>query len=481
MVTRSTRPTAQLRTCLERGFLMTELRTDRFLASVAMGSRRAGNVLNLCLGTLLVSWFCIVTATASRAQSVLFTTLASFDGTNGADPYLMTLVRGNDGNFYGTTDSGGANQGCSGGCGTVFKITPTGHLAALYSFCSQPNCTDGYSPESGLILGTDGNFYGTTSVGGEDFGTGTVFKITPSGTLTTLHTFQGDDGIIPVGALVQASDGNFYGTTGGGGIFGNCLLGCGTVFKMAPDGTLTTLHDFCSQPNCTDGAGPNGGLVQGTDGNLYGTTVNGGSRTSCSSLGCGTVFQITLEGTLTTLYSFCSQLYCTDGDLPEAGLIQATDGSFYGTTLGGGNTSGDCNFYFTYGCGTVFKITAGGKLTTLHAFDYSDGAAPNAALMQAIDGNFYGTAEAGGENCSGSPGCGTVFRITPVGALTTLHSFCSQANCADGSYPYGGLVQAPNRYLYGTTSEGGTSTNCSNGCGTVFSVLPVNECATCRP
>jgi uncharacterized repeat protein (TIGR03803 family) len=452
---------------------LTFVRTDRLLASVLAGTQRAKIALNLDFRTtiLRILLFCLAAVIVSPAQSVVFTTLASFDGSNGAQPFLMTLVQGSDGNFYGTTHSGGAyNQG------TVFKITPTGSLTTLYSFCSQPNCADGYFPEAGLILATDGNFYGTASAGGGDFGT--VFRITPSGTLTTLHTFQGGkEGIMPIGALVQASDGNFYGTTNNGGVSDNCLLGCGTAFKMTSDGTLTTLYSFCSQPNCTDGGNPTGGLVQGADGDLYGTTASGGGN--CGA--CGTVFKITSAGALTTLYSFCSQQNCTDGDLPQAGLIKATDGSFYGTTLGGGNTSGDCNFYFTFGCGTVFKITASGTLTTLHAFDYTDGAGPNAALLQGIDGNFYGTAEAGGTNCPGTPGCGTTFRITPTGTVTILYSFCSLGNCADGSNPYGGLVQATNRFLYGTTYAGGNLNDCAGaGCGTVFRLLPVRECATCR-
>ena len=259
-------------------------------------------------------------------------------------------------------------------------------------------------------------------------------------------------GALPVAGLVQASDGNFYGTTTLGGSSGDCSYpdvgGCGTVFKLTPSGTLTTLYSFCSQPNCADGGWPDGGLVQATDGNFYGTTSRGGVSSNCPGpyvSGCGTVFKITPSGTLTTVYSF----NYTDGSEPWAGLVQGTDGSFYGTTEWGG----------TYGHGTVFKITPDGTLTTLHSFNYADGSSPLGALVQATDGNFYGTTEEGG-----AAGPGTVFRITPSGALTTLRSF----DGSDGEYP-NGLVQASDGNFYGTTGGGGA--NCSPyGCGTVFKI-----------
>jgi uncharacterized repeat protein (TIGR03803 family) len=263
-----------------------------------------------------------------------------------------------------------------------------------------------------LIQGTDGNFYGTVlQEQGGQFTEGTVFKITPSDTLTTLYNFGQlpTSGRLPVGGLAQASDGNFYGTTAQGGTNSS-----GTLFKITPSGTLTTLHNFCSQSGCADGQGPGGPLVQGTDGNLYGTT-SAGANTACSG-GCGTVFKITTTGTLTTLHSFD----LTDGVDPNAGLIQATDGNFYGTTYSGGSNNSS---YSSGTCGTVFKITPAGTLTTLHTFDYTDGAHPIAGLIQATDGNFYGTTGGGG-NCNNfGGGCGTVFRITATGKLTTLHSF----------------------------------------------------------
>jgi uncharacterized repeat protein (TIGR03803 family) len=254
------------------------------------------------------------------------------------------------------------------------------------------------------------------------------------------------DGESPFAALVQATNGNFYGTTeyGGASPGANCAPNCGTVFEITANGKLTTLHSF----NGTDGFYIVAGLVQATDGNFYGTAFGGGTNSR------GTVFKITQGGTLTTLYSFCSQSGCTDGYGPE-GLVQASNGNFYGiTNYGGANSCG------TNSCGTVFEITPSGTLTTLHSFNGTDGQFPVTALIQSTDGNFYGTTYKGGAN-----GDGTIFKITPSGTLTTLYSFCSQSGCPDGQLPLGALVQATNGNFYGTTEFGGT-----NGYGTVFSL-----------
>ena len=396
------------------------------------------------------------------------TTLRSFAGSpsDGARPQAG-LAQASDGNFYGTTAYGGAYT-----WGTVFRITPDGTLTTLYSFCSRPACFDGLEPSAGLVQASDGNLYGTTPDGGYFYpyggprndgnvGPGTVFKITPDGTLTTLHSFDGTDGAWPAG-LVQATDGNFYGTTTGGGASNNCFFGCGTVFKITPSGTLTALYSFCSQSDCADGGWPQAALVQASDGNFYGTTSLGGSG-NCSGFygpGCGTVFKITPTGTLTTLHSFD----ITDGQTPN-GLVQATDGNFYGTTAQGGA-------YCNYGCGTVFKITPSGTLTTLHLFDGTDGVSPRGALVQATDGNFYGTTAYGGANVVYY---GTLFKITPSGRLTTLYSFCSESSiCADDAYPAAGLVQASDGSFYGTTGGGGTSGN-----GTVFRLVLPRACIVC--
>ncbi len=301
--------------------------------------------------TCLVLLFCAGLGVAATGQTL--TTLASFDGTDGANPYLAGLVQGSDGNLYGTTKSGGAN-----GDGVVFQITPSGTLTAIHNFCSQPGCTDGSAPQAGLVQATDGNFYGTTTKFGGQNKAGTVFRITPSGTLTTLHSFSGPDGGFPSAALLQAIDGNLYGTTLSGGV--NSGAG-GTVFKITTSGTLTTLYSFSSLTLCTDGSGPQAALVQGTDGNFYGTTVAGGNNSNCASGStCGTVFTLTPSGALTTLYNFCSQPNCADGGLPYAGLVQGTDGNFYGTTSFGGSGIASA--------GTVFKISSSGALTTLYSF-----------------------------------------------------------------------------------------------------------------
>ncbi len=407
------------------------------LLSLQRAKRNNMHTLRLtCVGKL--NWgkwacalllLCAMTGIAAPAQ--IFTTLQSFDSTDGADPEAAP-VQGFNGNLYGTTQQGGAHS-----AGTVFEITPGGTLTTLYSFCSIGVCTDGDDPVAGLVQGTSGDLYGTTP-GGGIHGAGTVFKITASGTLTTLYSFCSasgcTDGRHPITGLVQAANGDFYGTTELDGAKGG-----GTVFKITPSGTLTTLYSFCSLSNCADGEGA-WGLVQASNGRFYGTTVGGGENND------GTVFKMTPGGTLTTLHSFDS----TDGAEPLAGLVQAANGDFYGTTYIGG----------AYSEGTVFKMTPGGTLTTLYSFcsqsGCPDGADPYDGLVQGTDGNFYGTTYAGGANFYG-----TVFEITSGGALTTLHSF----DYTDGEETHAGLFQGTNGDLYGTTYAGGADFN-----GTVFSL-----------
>ena len=428
---------------------MTQLLTCRSLGSAAARSCRAGRTgkFSLVKTACLLFAFCIAAVIASPAQT--FTTLASFNGTNGASSYAG-LVQGTNGNFYGTTLGGGAN-----GEGAVFDITPAGKLTTLYNFCSQPSCSDGAGP-MGLILAANGNLYGITSdQGAGDLGT--IFEITPAGKLTTIYHFcsqpECDDGILP-SSLLQASNENFYGTTSNGG-----TNGTGTVFELTPKGKLTTLHTFSYEGSDPDGNYPLG-LVQATNGNFYGTTFEGGPSPDCTTLsGCGTVFEITPAGKLTTIYSFCSQTKCTDGALPTGGFIQASNGNFYGTTMDGGTNS--CPTY-AGGCGTVFEITPAGKVTTIYSFcsqtKCTDGEG-SSGLMQATNGNFYGTA-AGGINNGG-----TVFELTTGGALTTLYNFCSQTGCIDGADPIAGVLQGTDGILYGTTASGGTDND-----GVVFSL-----------
>ena len=447
---------------------MTTPRTSGPVTFARLESGRGRSLEKLSLRATVFSMFlfCAAAVIASPAQGTFYRTLNSFDGTDGgAFPAGVSLVQATDGNFYGITESGGAYNNsmfCQGGCGTVFKVTPQGALTTLYSFCAQSNCTDGAVPFGGLALGRDGNLYGTTTVGGayncNSHRCGTVFKITTGGSLATLYSFCSQsncaDGSYPLAGLVQGSDGNFYGTTYEGGSDDFCPLdGCGTVFVITPGGTLTTLYRFCPQMGCLDGANPIAGLVQGNDGNFYGT----------SQASLGTVFKMTPQGTLTTLYSFSG----LDGAYPRGVLVQGSDGNFYGTTeAGGGGGLGICS---EYGCGTVFRITSAGTLTTLHSFAYSDGASPVARLAQTADGNFYGATDNGGAYTFG-----TLFKITPAGTLTTLYVF--QGYPTDGAGPDSGLAPGSNGFFYGTTGGGG-----SYDSGTVYIFGVVSTCAECRP
>jgi uncharacterized repeat protein (TIGR03803 family) len=382
----------------------------------------------------------ICTATAIAASAQTFKHLATFDWSNGGYPEAA-LVQGRDGNLYGTTYEGGLY-----GWGTVFRLTPTGKLTTLYNFCAQTDCLDGAQPLAGLVLATDGNFYGTTTYGGGGGcssygynGCGTVFKITPGGTLTTLHTFAGypTDGVNPrYGSLVQGTDGSLYGTTEyGGANLGYGTVGSGTVFRITQSGAVTTLYSFCALTECTDGDVPGGGLVQSTDGSFYGTTSLGGNNSR------GTVFKITPAAAFRALYSFKAP----NGRCPEASLVQGSDGNFYGTTENGGSSDK----------GTVFKITPQGALTTLHSFGGKDGEFLVSSLIQATDGNFYGPAGGGG-----TPGGGTIFEITLDGTFLTLFNF----NDNDGENP-DGLFQDSGGLIYGLTDSGGTYYD-----GTVYSL-----------
>lgn len=397
------------------------------------------------LGTafgLLVSIGMLAAAVpAAYADTGTLTTLYTFGNkSDGANPY-GALVQDADGNFYGTTY--GANPG---GKGTVFKITPAGVLTTLHSF----NGTGGANPRTGLVLGSDGNFYGTTTQGGgEATSAGIVFRITPSGTFTILHSFCSNsgcpDGQAPYGRLVQASDGNFYGTT----LFGGANL-VGVVYRITPSGTFTLLHSFDYR-----GSSPHAGLVQASDGNFYGTTERGGTNTY------GTVFEITPSGALTTLYSFANG---DDGGYPDGALVQADDGNFYGTTSSGG-VKGD---------GTVFKITPSGTLTTLHAFDGTDGRDLHSGLIEGSDGNFYGVAYGGGEHSLD----GDIFRMTPGGTVTVLHSFA----VTDGQAPLGALLQTKDGSFYGTTFGGGAGGLTPNTAyGTVYKLSGVIASAPPAP
>ena len=394
------------------------------IASISNAASSNGLASGIAVGSSLISAGLgsinspAVTLTVTQHQeSVLY----SFEGaTDGANSYAA-LIQGTDGNFYGTTAYGGTSNN-----GTVFKVTPSGAETVLYTFTGG---TDGAQPFSGLIEGADGNFYGTTQSGGTA-GHGTVFMITPAGAETVLYSFMGGaDGLAPSAALIQGSDGNFYGSTAGGGAGSG-----GTVFKITAAGVKTILYSFSGT---TDGRGPEAPLIQASDGNFYGTTLETGSG------GAGTVFKITPAGTETVLYTFTGG---SDGQYPYAALIQGTDGNFYGTTREGG-----INAY-----GTVFKVTPAGVETVLYRFtNGSDGSSPFATLILGADGKFYGTTSQGG-----TYGNGTIFDITPDGVLTVLYSFGS---ISDGADPFAGLIQGVDGNFYGTTQNGGSHVD-----GTVF-------------
>ena len=318
-------------------------------------------------------------------------TFASFANTNGSSP-RAGLVQTTDGNLYGTTDGGGTYpNGAPTPYGAVVRLTTNGVLTALFSFNANLD-NNGLYPDCQLIQATDGYLYGTTFNGGSAAQQGSVFRISTNGNYTKLYAFAGPDGADPYAGLIQARDGNLYGTASSGGVkSGGGTSSRGTVFRMTTNGALTTLLSF----NGTNGSNPYSGLFEGNDGRLYGTTYYGGAQSS------GTVFAITTNGILTTLYSFTSNFSGAfpNGQLPFGRVIQANDGSFYGTTSAGG----------AYSSGTVFRLTTNGVLTTLISFVSTNGTTPRAGLVKGSDGNLYGTTLGGGT------GNGTIFRIVMPG------------------------------------------------------------------
>jgi uncharacterized repeat protein (TIGR03803 family) len=390
---------------------------------------------------------------AARVQAQTFTSLYSFcTQTNCADGDGVTapLVQGTDGDLYGETVFGGSieNSYCgSVGCGTIFKMTPQGKFTTLYTFCLSSTCTDGAGPAGGLVLATDGSFYGLTDGGGAN-DSGTVFKITPAGKLTTLHNFDYTDGWPQGVGLIQAADGTFYGTTPFGGAYGQ-----GTVFEISVSGIFTSVHSFCANSGCPDGSSPNG-LIQAADGNIYGTTYGGGVTNNCNTASTGgTFFQLTPAGTLTTLAVFCR----LTGYPPNSTLVQAANGNFYSTTAAGGDST-------HVDQGTVYEMTPTGSITSLYSFclqtDCPDGKTP-IGLALGTDGNFYGTTE-----LANATQKGTIYEITPAGQLTTLHFFtATNGNFLGGSDPVGPMLLHTNGMFYGLTGFGG-----KKGIGTIFSL-----------
>jgi uncharacterized repeat protein (TIGR03803 family) len=355
-------------------------------------------------------------------QAQTYTVLYNY-GTNPGDPLSPTPLgigaQGRDGLFYSTTALGGANL-----TGTAFKVTTSGALTKLTDF-GYP--TPGSSPSGGLTLGLDGNLWGTTAGGGSAL-SGTIFKISPSGTLTVVFNFTGgtDEGV-PYSAPVLGADGNYYGVNQG--VYAGTY---GEAYKMTPTGTVIPIHSF----TFTDGSAP-WGLALGNDGNFYGLTKGGGSASSM-----GVAFKMTTAGKVTVLHTFAG--FPSDGNLPEGMLTQANDGNFYGVTYFGG----------TLNLGTIVKVTPSGQTTIMYNFCSStgctDGKNPLTGMVLGTDGNLYGTAE------GGTHGAGVIYKFTTSGTYTVLYNLCALAGCADGFFPQTPLMQHTNGMFYGSMESGGT-------------------------
>jgi len=402
------------------------------------GIRLQGGSAVLALSVMLGFGVAVPQSAQARSYKVLYafrgTQQKKHDGKNSQ----ASVVRDAAGNLYGTTLLGGDGGG-GGTYGTVFKVDTTGKETVLHSFLRHG---DGKFPYAGLLLDASGNFFGTTSQGG-DFNRGTVFQLSPTGEETLLYSFAGGaDGAGPYAGVTMDNAGNLYGTTAGGG------RGYGTVFKIDTTGKETVLYSFAGSP---DGANPYAGVVMDVAGNLYSTTVSGGNSGGCATDGgCGVVFKLDATGKESVLYNFTGT---PDGAFPYGGVVMDASGNLYGTTAGDG--SGGCP---GNGCGTVFKIDTSGTETVLHSFTgLPDGVNPHAGLIIAR-GILYGTTVSGGPH-----GSGTVFKVDKSGKETVLHTFTGK----DGYNPFGGLIRDAKGNLYGTTSSGG-----GYGFGAVFKLTP---------
>jgi len=399
---------------------------------------------------LALVWISAAAATsiyAQDSQEPSLTSLFSFASTNGLSPNQLVQTR--DGAFFGTTYGGGvAGSACSSTfkCGVIFRFSLTSGLQVIHYFRG----SDGGNPVTGLIA-AEGGFYGTTYYGGAGFG-GTVFRLSAAG-LSTVYAFGASGEGQQPNSLIQASDGNLYGTTESG--LGAAAFGA--IFRLTPGGALTTLKAYNGR-HPAEGILPQG-IIEASDHNFYGVVGQGGSTTAL-----GSIFQLSPTGQYHTLHTFRR----SDGGILDAGLIQANDDNFYGVTSAGGDPR-YCHSAVVPGCGTVFRIASDGAFTVLHRFIQSDGASPNAELFQAADGLLYGSTYGGGPftTCPGSPianlGCGTIFRLSLGGSFTTLYSF----DGFDGANPGSPLIQGLDGSLYGTTDRGGTS-----GAGTIFRLTP---------
>jgi uncharacterized repeat protein (TIGR03803 family) len=397
---------------------------------------------------------------AGSAAAGKSTVLYSFSGGNDGSVPTSGLIQDKAGNFYSTTDAGGASDH-----GAVFKLAPDGKETVLYSFAGG---SDGEYPQAGLAEDAQGNFYGTTTEGGAD-NLGTVFKLAPDGTETVLHAFAGgyNDGSSPYAGVIVDAKGNLYGTTQEGG---SATCTCGVVFEITRSGKERILYNFRGSP---DGAYPLSSLLMDKSGNLYGTTLGGGVQSDFCGVGCGTVFELSPAGrnawSETVIYSF--QGNGNDTTNPWAGVIADSAGNLYGTATGGGNYN-LCNFG---GCGAVFELSPAGQgvwtENILYAFTGGkDGDTPYAGLVSDAAGNLYGTTFSGTDsaNC-GFYGCGAIYKIAPDGTEITIHTF--KGGAKDAANSSGNLVLDARGNLYGTSQAGGSGP-CNEegqlGCGTVF-------------
>src|SRR5579872_663787 len=390
---------------------------------------------------LFIVLILVVMTSLAPAQSL--TILHTFTSNpDGAYPH-SPLLRGADGNLYGTTFQGG-----SYGFGAVFEVSKAENETVLFSF----DTGDGAYPTQPLIRDAHGNLYGVASEG--DGGSGVVFKLTPKGEETVLYSFQGgsnNNPKVPASGLLMDKAGNLYGATLSGGdaaCDAHHAPYCGTVFKLAPNGRLTILYKFKGK---SDGAAPSGSLVMDKAGDLYGVTGFGGDFNCTIGIehrGCGVVFKLDPSGKETVLYKFKGG---SDGAFPSAGsgLVEDAAGNLYGIDEEGGEFDNACDAGngMNYGCGTVFKVTQAGKFTLLHKFknDGSEGVAPNGGLVRDPVGNLYGTTQEA--SLSGNLG-GTIFKVSPSGKLTVLYNFDTLSN---GGGPAAGLVRDAEGNLYGTT------------------------------
>ncbi|RDC63661.1 choice-of-anchor tandem repeat GloVer-containing protein [Adhaeribacter pallidiroseus] len=356
-----------------------------------------------------------------------YTVLHHFNGTSRGGWPSGNLVLGNDGNFYGVTTSYGAYE-----LGTIFKITPSGTFTLLHSF----ERATGGTPIGSLVKHPDGNFYGVTSYGGDNY-SGTIYRITSTGKYQVIHHYGFDAvGNTPKRSLMLGKDGNLYGTTMNGGDWFN-----GTIYQVTPRGTVRALHAFSP----AEEGGRASGLVQGADGYLYGMNEIGGPQND------GTIYRILPNG---KNFKILVALPGTFGGVaPQGSLVQGPDGFFYGMTEWGG----------TYNFGTIFRLCADGSYKILRSLDdVNDGGHPVGDLLLGKDGNFYGLARHGGAN-----GSGTYFRMTPKGNFTVLYSF---QNDDTGYSPWGSLVDGQDGYYYGMTNAGGHLL-----AGVIFRVTPAGS------